>query len=305
MKGIVLAGGSGTRLYPITKGVSKQLTPVYNKPMIYYPISVLLLAGIKEILIISTPVDLPMFQRLLGDGSSLGITFEYIVQTHPNGLAEAFVLGQEFIGDADVCLILGDNIFHGHGLIDLLANSVKNVIEKNIATVFGYYVNDPERYGVVEFNKSGEVISIEEKPEVAKSNYAIVGVYFYPNSVINIAKSIKPSKRGELEITTVNQCYLTSKQLKVELMGRGYAWFDTGTHDSLLEASNFIQTIESRQGLKVACLEEIVYERGYISKDQLNKLAEPLNKNEYGNYLQRLANNDVNIVTKDFNNNRC
>ena len=289
MKGIVLAGGSGTRLYPITKGVSKQLTPIYNKPMVYYSISVLLLAGIKEILIISTPEDMPMFQRLLGDGSELGISFEYIIQEHPNGLAEAFILGEEFIGDDDVCLILGDNIFHGHGLTELLASSVKNVRDKNTATVFGYYVNDPERYGVVEFNESGEVISIEEKPEVAKSNYAVVGIYFYPNSVVKVAKTIQPSKRGELEITTVNQAYLEKKQLKVELMGRGYAWFDTGTHDSLLEASNFIQTIENRQGLKVACLEEIVFEQGYISPDQLGKLAEPLLKNEYGKYLQRLA----------------
>lgn len=289
MKGIVLAGGSGTRLYPITKGVSKQLIPIYNKPMVYYPISVLLLAGIKEILIISTPLDLPMFQRLLGDGSELGVKFEYIVQEHPNGLAEAFILGEEFIGDDDVCLILGDNIFHGHGLTELLTNSVKNVTEKNIATVFGYYVNDPERYGVVEFDDSGVVISIEEKPEKAKSNYAVVGVYFYPNSVVKIAKSIQPSKRGELEITTVNQEYLQKQQLKVELMGRGYAWFDTGTHNSLLEASNFIQTIENRQGLKVACLEEIVYEQGYISKERLAELAKPLLKNEYGKYLQQLA----------------
>lgn len=290
MKGIVLAGGSGTRLYPITKGVSKQLIPVYNKPMVYYPVSVLLLAGIKEILIISTPTDLPMFKNLLGDGSDLGICFEYRVQEQPNGLAEAFIIGEEFIGDDDVCLILGDNIFYGHGLTELLANSVKNVVQKNTATVFGYYVNDPERYGVVEFNDIGKVISIEEKPEKAKSNYAVVGVYFYPNSVVKVAKSIQPSKRGELEITTINQHYLSVDQLKVELMGRGYAWFDTGTHDSLLEASNFIQTIENRQGLKVACLEEIVYEHGYISKNKLNELAQPLLKNEYGNYLKRLAN---------------
>ncbi|WP_010182467.1 glucose-1-phosphate thymidylyltransferase RfbA [Aquimarina agarilytica] len=289
MKGIILAGGSGTRLYPITKGISKQLTPVYNKPMVYYPISVLLLAGIKEILIISTPEDISMFQRLLGDGSELGILFEYKIQEHPNGLAEAFILGEEFIGNDNVCLILGDNIFHGHGLTELLANSVKNVSKLNTATVFGYYVNDPERYGVVEFNDKGEVISIEEKPDVPKSNYAVVGVYLYPNSVIKIAKKVKPSSRGEIEITTVNQKYLEKKQLKVELMGRGYAWFDTGTHDSLLEASNFIQTIENRQGLKVACLEEIVFEKGYISAIQLEKLAKPLQKNEYGKYLQRLA----------------
>jgi len=289
MKGIVLAGGSGTRLYPITKGVSKQLIPIYNKPMVYYPISVLLLAGIKEVLIISTPNDMPMFQRLLGDGSDLGVSFEYKVQEHPNGLAEAFILGEEFVGNDDVCLILGDNIFHGHGLTELLANSVKNVSKNNMATVFGYYVNDPERYGVVEFDDDGQVISIEEKPEVAKSNYAVVGLYFYPNSVIKTAKKIRPSKRGELEITSINQFYLKQKQLKVELMGRGYAWFDTGTHDSLLKASNFIQTIENRQGLKIACLEEIVYEQGYISTNQLEKLAEPLQKNEYGKYLQHLA----------------
>jgi len=289
MKGIVLAGGSGTRLYPITKGVSKQLIPIYNKPMVYYPISVLLLAGIKEVLIISTLNDMPMFQRLLGDGSDLGVSFEYKVQEHPNGLAEAFILGEEFVGNDDVCLILGDNIFHGHGLTELLANSVKNVSKNNMATVFGYYVNDPERYGVVEFDGDGQVISIEEKPEVAKSNYAVVGLYFYPNSVIKTAKKIRPSKRGELEITSINQFYLKQKQLKVELMGRGYAWFDTGTHDSLLKASNFIQTIENRQGLKIACLEEIVYEQGYISTNQLEKLAEPLQKNEYGKYLQHLA----------------
>ena len=289
MKGIVLAGGSGTRLYPITRGVSKQLTPIYNKPMIYYPISVLLLAGIKEILIISTPEDMPMFKRLLGDGSELGILFEYKIQESPNGLAEAFILGEGFIGNDDVCLILGDNIFYGHGLTELLAKSIKNVSKLNMATVFGYYVNDPDRYGVVEFNNTGEVISIEEKPEVPKSNYAVVGVYFYPNSVVKVAKKVKPSNRGEIEITTVNQKYLEKKQLKVELMGRGYAWFDTGTHDSLLEASNFIQTIENRQGLKVACLEEIVFEKGYISAIQLEKLAKPLQKNEYGKYLQRLA----------------
>lgn len=290
MKGIVLAGGSGTRLYPITKGVSKQLTPIYNKPMVYYPISVLLLAGIKEILIISTPTDLPMFERLLGDGKDLGVSFQYKIQEHPNGLAEAFILGEEFIGDEDVCLILGDNIFHGHGLTELLANSVKNVSQNNTATVFGYYVNDPERYGVVEYDKkTKQALSIEEKPEYPKSNYAVVGLYFYPNSVVEVAKSIKPSKRGELEITSINQYYLENKLLKVEKMGRGYAWFDTGTHDSLLEASNFIQTIENRQGLKVACLEEIVFDEGYISANQLEKLAQPLKKNEYGQYLLRLA----------------
>jgi len=257
--------------------------------MVYYPVSVLLLAGIKEILIISTPTDLPMFERLLGDGSELGVRFEYKVQEHPNGLAEAFILGEEFIGDDDVCLILGDNIFYGHGLTDLLESSVRNVTQNKQATVFGYYVNDPERYGVVEFNNKKEAISIQEKPETAKSNYAVVGLYFYPNSVVQVAKSIKPSSRGELEITSVNQHYLEKKQLKVEKMGRGYAWFDTGTHDSLLEASNFIQTIEKRQGLKVACLEEIVFEQGYIDANKLEKLAQPLKKNEYGKYLIRRA----------------
>jgi len=292
MKGIVLAGGSGTRLYPITKGVSKQLLPVYNKPMVYYPISVLLLSGIKEILIISTPNDMPMFQRLLGDGSDLGVSFEYKIQEYPNGLAEAFILGETFIGDDDVCLILGDNIFYGHGLTELLANSLKNVEKKDKATVFGYYVNDPERYGVVEFDAAKKVVSIEEKPETPKSNYAVVGLYFYPNSVIEIAKSIQPSKRGELEITSVNQTYLLQKKLNVELMGRGYAWFDTGTHDSLIKAANFIQTIENRQGLKIACLEEIVYEKGYITIAQLEQLIKPLKKNEYGKYLEQLVKNN-------------
>jgi len=289
MKGIVLAGGSGTRLYPITKGVSKQLLPVYNKPMIYYPISVLLLANITDILIISTPQDLPLFKRLLGDGSDLGVSFTYAEQANPNGLAEAFIIGEDFIGNDDVCLILGDNIFYGHGLTEMLANAVKNVSNDKTATVFGYYVNDPERYGVVEFNENDEVISIEEKPKIAKSKYAVVGVYFYPNSVINIAKSIKPSARGELEITTVNQNFLTKSQLKVELMGRGYAWFDTGTHGSLLEASNFIETIENRQGLMIACLEEIAFEKNYITTAQLKELAMPLAKNEYGKYLLQLT----------------
>ncbi|WP_010522399.1 glucose-1-phosphate thymidylyltransferase RfbA [Aquimarina agarivorans] len=288
MKGIVLAGGSGTRLYPITKGVSKQLLPVYNKPMIYYPISVLLLSGITEILIISTPQDLPYFKRMLGSGIDLGISFQYKIQKQPKGLAEAFIIGKDFIGNDDVCLILGDNIFYGHGLTELLAQSVINVQKLGKATVFGYYVNDPERYGVVEFDQTKKVISIEEKPMVPKSNYAVVGLYFYPNSVIDIAASIQPSKRGELEITDVNQHYLQKNQLEVELLGRGYAWFDTGTHNSLLEASNFIQTIENRQGLKIACLEEIVYEKEYINADQLNKLALPLSKNEYGKYLLRL-----------------
>ena len=291
MKGVVLAGGSGTRLYPITKGVSKQLLPVYNKPMVYYPISVLLLAGIKEILIISTPHDLPFFKRLLSDGSDLGVSFEYKEQINPNGLAEAFIIGEEFIGDEDVCLILGDNIFHGHGLTEMLANAVKNVTKEKTAIVFGYYVNDPERYGVIEFNKDGDVISIEEKPDKPKSNYAVVGLYFYPNSVIKIANSITPSDRGELEITTVNQHFLIKNELKVELMGRGYAWFDTGTHASLLQASNFIETIENRQGLMVACLEEIAFEKGYISAKEVKELAVPLLKNEYGKYLLKLIIN--------------
>ena len=288
MKGIILAGGSGTRLYPITKGISKQLAPIYDKPMIYYPLSVLMLAGIKEILIISTPDDLPQFKRLLGDGDDIGMKFSYKVQPSPDGLAQAFILGEEFIGDDDVCLVLGDNIFYGDGLSKLLSKSLKN-IEDNNATVFGYYVKDPERYGVAEFNNSGDVISIEEKPKNPKSNYAVVGLYFYPNDVIKKAKRVKPSHRGELEITTLNQDYLDDNRLKVELMGRGYAWLDTGTHESLLEASNFIQTIENRQGLKVACIEEIAYEMGYISRDKLLKLAEPLKKNQYGQYLIKRA----------------
>ena len=289
MKGIILAGGSGTRLYPLTKSVSKQMMAIYDKPMIYYPLSVLLLAGINEILIISTPHDLPNFRNLLGDGSDLGIRLEYAEQPSPDGLAQAFIIGEEFIGSDDACLILGDNIFYGHGLTELLRTAVKNVEVDQKATVFGYYVQDPERYGVAEFDKSGNVISIEEKPAAPKSNYAVVGLYFYPNSVVEVAKKIKPSPRGELEITTVNQEYLFDKNLKVELMGRGYAWLDTGTHESLLEASNFIQTIEKRQGLKVACLEEIAFEMGYISKEKLIQLATPLHKNEYGQYLLRLA----------------
>jgi glucose-1-phosphate thymidylyltransferase len=289
MKGIILAGGSGTRLYPITKGVSKQLIPVYDKPMIYYPLSVLMLAGIREILIISTPDDLPRYETLLGDGSNIGMSFSYMVQPSPDGLAQAFILGEEFIGDDHVCLILGDNIFYGHGLTELLAQSVKNAEEKNKATVYGYYVNDPERYGVAEFDKNGEVISIIEKPKNPKSNYAVVGLYFYPNDVVQKAKKVKPSKRGELEITTLNQAYLDEKRLRVKLMGRGYAWLDTGTHESLLEASMFIQTIEKRQGLKVACIEEIAHEMGYINEEQLLKLAEPLKKNQYGQYLIRRA----------------
>ena len=289
MKGIVLAGGSGTRLYPITKGTSKQLLPIYDKPMIYYPLSVLMLAGIKEILIISTPTDLPNFERLLGDGKELGIELHYKEQPSPDGLAQAFIIGEDFIGDDDVCLVLGDNIFYGHGFTDLLAKSLANVKEEQKATVFGYYVNDPKRYGVVDFDANGKALSIEEKPIVPKSNYAVIGLYFYPNNVVKIAKNIKPSNRGELEITTVNQEYLTQGNLKVEVMGRGYAWLDTGTHESLLEASNFIQTIENRQGLKVACLEEIACEMGYISKKQLLTLAEPLKKNGYGQYLIQRA----------------
>ena len=289
MKGIILAGGSGTRLYPITKGVSKQLVPIYDKPMIYYPLSVLMLAGIKDVLIISTPKDLPNFKELLGDGSDIGMHFEYIVQPSPDGLAQAFILGEEFIGSDDVCLVLGDNIFYGHGLTNLLATSVKNASEENNATVFGYYVKDPERYGVAEFDANGKITSLEEKPTNPKSNYAVVGLYFYPNDVIEKAKKVQPSHRGELEITTLNQDYLEDKRLKVKLMGRGYAWLDTGTHESLLEASQFIQTIENRQSLKVACIEEIAYEMGYISKEELLTLAEPLKKNQYGQYLIRRA----------------
>jgi len=289
MKGIILAGGSGTRLYPLTKGVSKQLMPIYDKPMIYYPLSVLMLAGITEVLIISTPKDLPRFEELLGDGSDIGMKFSYVVQPSPDGLAQAFILGEEFIGSDDVCLILGDNIFYGQGLTNMLTQSVKNSQEENKATVFGYYVKDPERYGVAEFDATGNVTSIEEKPKEPKSNYAVVGLYFYPNDVVQKAKEVKPSHRGELEITTLNQDYLAEKRLKVELMGRGYAWLDTGTHESLLEASMFIQTIENRQSLKVACIEEIAFEMGYISKGQLIELAQPLKKNQYGQYLLRRA----------------
>jgi glucose-1-phosphate thymidylyltransferase len=285
MKGIILAGGSGTRLYPLTKATSKQLLAIYDKPMIYYPLSVLMLAGIKEILIISTPSDLPRFKELLGTGEDLGMKFQYKVQPSPDGLAQAFILGEEFIGDDDVCLVLGDNIFYGHGFVDLLKKARTNVEKKKKATVFGYYVNNPQRYGVVDFDKAGNALNIEEKPAKPKSHYAVIGLYFYPNSVVDIAKTITPSDRGELEITTVNQKYLEGNCLKVELMGRGYAWLDTGTHESLLEASNFIQTIEHRQGLKVACIEEIAYEMGYISKEQLLQLAEPLKKNNYGKYL--------------------
>jgi len=293
VKGVILAGGSGTRLYPVTQGVSKQLTPIYDKPMVYYPLSVLMLSGITEVLIISTPTDLPQFRALLGDGKNLGMSFSYIEQPSPDGLAQAFILGEDFIGDDDVCLVLGDNIFYGSGLTTMLEKSIMNVKKDNKATVFGYFVKDPERYGVVEFDSNGNVLSIEEKPDDPKSNYAVVGLYFYPNSVVEIAKQIEPSERGELEITAINKQYLEQGHLKVELMGRGYAWLDTGTHESLLEASNFIQTIENRQGLKVACLEEIAYEMGYISKEKLIELAQPLKKNQYGQYLLRRAEEDV------------
>lgn len=289
MKGIILAGGSGTRLYPITKGVSKQLLPIYDKPMIYYPLSVLMLAGIKEILIISTPTDLPNFERLLGNGDSLGIKLYYKEQPSPDGLAQAFIIGEDFIGDDDVCLVLGDNIFYGHGFTTLLANALGRITNEQVATVFGYYVSDPERYGVVDFDSDGNALSIEEKPQKPKSNYAVSGLYFYPNSVVDIAKNIKPSERCELEITSVNQAYLSQGNLKVEVMGRGYAWLDTGTHDSLIDASNYIRTIESRQGLKIACLEVIACKMGYITKQQLLQLAEPLKKNGYGQYLIQRA----------------
>ncbi len=288
MKGIILAGGSGTRLYPITKGISKQLLPVYDKPMIYYPLSVLMLAGIKDILIISTPEDLPNFEKLLGSGEDIGIQLSYKEQPSPDGLAQAFIIGEDFIGGDDVCLVLGDNIFYGYGFSKTLQNAKKNVLAGK-STVFGYYVNDPERYGVAAFDDNGVVTSIEEKPEKPKSNYAVVGLYFYTNDVVQIAKTIQPSHRGELEITTVNQEYLKRKNLKVQLLGRGFAWLDTGTHDSLMEAGQFIETIEKRQGLKVACLEEIAYRMKYINKEQLKKLAKPLSKNGYGQYLLKLA----------------
>lgn len=289
MKGIVLAGGSGTRLYPITKGVSKQLLPIYNKPMVYYPISALMLAGIRDILIISTPEDLPGFKRMLGDGSDYGVNFEYAEQPSPDGLAQAFIIGEEFIGDDSVCLVLGDNIFYGQGLPEMLKQAVKDAEENQKATVFGYFVNDPERYGVAEFDIEGNVLSIEEKPTNPKSNYAVVGLYFYPNKVINVAKNIKPSSRGELEITTVNQQFLKDGELKVQLFGRGYAWLDTGTHDSLSEASTFIEVLEKRQGLKISCLEEIAWRNKWISKEQLLEIAKPMSKNEYGQYLKYLV----------------
>jgi len=292
MKGIVLAGGSGTRLYPITKGVSKQLLPIYDKPMVYYPISALMLAGIRDILIISTPYDLPGFKRLLGDGSDYGVHFEYAEQPSPDGLAQAFIIGEKFIGNDSACLVLGDNIFYGNGFTGLLKKAVKDAEENNKATVFGYWVSDPERYGVAEFDKQGNCLSIEEKPAHPKSNYAVVGLYFYPNKVVDVAKHIKPSARGELEITTVNQEFLKAGELKVQVFGRGFAWLDTGTHDSLAEASIYIETIEKRQGLKVGCLEEIAYQQGWISAEKLREVAGPMAKNQYGQYLLRLADTE-------------
>ncbi len=295
MKGIVLAGGSGSRLYPITKGISKQLIPIYNKPMVYYPISVLMLAGICDILIISTPEDLPGFERLLGDGSQYGVNFEYAEQPSPDGLAQAFIIGEEFIGDDSVCLVLGDNIFYGSGFADMLKQAVTDAKDSNKATVFGYFVNDPERYGVVEFTKEGKVLSIEEKPKTPKSNFAVVGLYFYPNSVVDIAKTIKPSARGELEITTVNQTYLEKEDLLVQFLRRGFAWLDTGTHDSLYEASTFIEVMEKRQGLKVACLEEISWRNGWIDDQKLRDLADSMRNNEYGEYLHKLLTGGYHI----------
>lgn len=298
MKGIVLAGGSGTRLYPITKGISKQLIPIFDKPMIYYPISVLMLAGIRDILIISTPADLPSFRRLLGDGSNFGLRLEYAEQPSPDGLAQAFIIGEKFIGNDSVCLVLGDNIFHGNGLTALLQSAVHTAEDEGKATVFGYWVSDPERYGVAEFDGEGNCLSIEEKPEHPKSNYAVVGLYFYPNKVVDVAKTIKPSARGELEITTVNQRFLNDKELKVQTLGRGFAWLDTGTHDSLSEASTFIEVIEKRQGLKVACLEGIAYRKGWISEDKLREVAQPMLKNDYGKYLLSILDEDKESLKK-------
>lgn len=298
MKGIVLAGGSGTRLYPITKGISKQLIPIFDKPMIYYPISVLMLAGIRDILIISTPADLPSFRRLLGDGSNFGVRLEYAEQPSPDGLAQAFIIGEKFIGNDSVCLVLGDNIFHGNGLTSLLQSAVHTAEDEGKATVFGYWVSDPERYGVAEFDGEGNCLSIEEKPEHPKSNYAVVGLYFYPNKVVDVAKTIKPSARGELEITTVNQRFLNDKELKVQTLGRGFAWLDTGTHDSLSEASTFIEVIEKRQGLKVACLEGIAYHKGWISEDKLREVAQPMLKNDYGKYLLSILDEDKESLKK-------
>lgn len=298
MKGIVLAGGSGTRLYPITKGISKQLIPIFDKPMIYYPISVLMLAGIRDILIISTPADLPSFRRLLGDGSNFGVRLEYAEQPSPDGLAQAFIIGEKFIGNDSVCLVLGDNIFHGNGLTSLLQSAVHTAENEGKATVFGYWVSDPERYGVAEFDGEGNCLSIEEKPEHPKSNYAVVGLYFYPNKVVDVAKTIKPSARGELEITTVNQRFLNDKELKVQTLGRGFAWLDTGTHDSLSEASTFIEVIEKRQGLKVACLEGIAYRKGWISEDKLREVAQPMLKNDYGRYLLSILDEDKESLKK-------
>ena len=299
MKGIVLAGGSGTRLYPITKGVSKQLLPIYDKPMVYYPISALMLAGIRDILIISTPQDLPGFKRLLGDGSDYGVHFEYAEQPSPDGLAQAFIIGEKFIGDDCACLVLGDNIFHGNGFTKLLENAVRDAEEYQKATVFGYWVADPERYGVAEFDKEGNCISIEEKPKQPKSNYAVVGLYFYPNKVVKVAKSIKPSARGELEITTVNQEFLKDGELKVQTLGRGFAWLDTGTHDSLSEASTFVEVIEKRQGLKIACLEGIAYRNGWITEEKMRQLAQPMLKNQYGQYLLRVIDEMKEEINSD------